>query len=161
LWPIFRDKILQSPPLVRERTQVLFFLYSDVLERNTDAGTSAHRTDLWPLFVHKREHDGRERLQVGALLESVLPESKSLERNYSPLWTLWRTEKNPATKTESRSFLWNLYRQDRTADTRKTSFLLGLVQHEKTAVGQSWRLFYLPFGSSQKAPAPPVPAVGK
>lgn len=149
LWPLYKYNRFHSDPLDRERTRVLFFLYSDITEKNTQTGDSFRRTDLWPFFTKRRTLDGNERLQILSILEPLLPNSKSIERNYSPLWSLWRSEKNAKTDSTSQSLLWNLYRRDVTPDSRKTSLLFGLFQSSKNAEGRRWRLFYIPFGNKK------------
>jgi hypothetical protein len=146
LWPIYKYNRLTAPPAFRERTRILFFLYSGVNERNLDTEETARRTDLWPLFTYKRTFEGDQRLQIGALLEPLLPGSKSIERNYSPLWSIWRSEHNAETGASSQSFLWNLYRRDTSSDSRKCSLLFGLFQYQSDSSGKRVRLFYIPFG---------------
>jgi len=149
LWPLYKYNRVHSDPLDRERTRVLLFLYSDVNEKNTETGRVRERTALWPLFTHRREFDGNSRLQILALLEPVLPLSKSVERNWSPLWSLWRSENNPTTGAASQSLLWNLYRRETTPASRKCSLLFGLFQYSSEAEAKRFRLFYIPFGKSQ------------
>ena len=144
LWPVYKYNRVHSDPLDRERTRLLLYLYSDVIEKNTEAGTFLRRRDCWPLFTHRRDWNGNKRLQVLALLEPFLPNNKSIERNYSPLWSLWRDETNAKNGAHSQSLLWNLYRRETGTNSSKTSVLFGLVQHSSTADGGRWRLFYLP-----------------
>lgn len=145
LWPLYKYNRLHSDPLDRERTRILFFLYSDTRQLNTQTKKAARRIDCWPLFTKTEAFDGSSRLQVLALLEPILANNKSIERNYSPLWSIWRSEKNGKTGATSQSLLWNLYRHQVEADGgRKTSFLLGLFQHGKTPNGTSLRLFFVP-----------------
>jgi len=152
LWPVYKYNRLLSEPLDRERTRILFFLYSDVTEKNTQTGAALRRTDFWPLFTHRRDFDGNERLQILSVLEPLLPNNKSIERDYSPLWSLWRSEKNAVTKAASQSLLWNLYRRDTTLGTRKCSLLFGLFQYQSGAVGKRWRVFYVPLGKPKAGP---------
>lgn len=112
LWPIYTHKGIKGESLDRQRTRLLYFLYSRTVERNTETQAAKTRTDLWPLFTYQRNFDGRSRLQILAPLEPILPTSKSIERNYSPLWSLWRSESNPKTGAHFQSLLWNLYRQE-------------------------------------------------
>lgn len=147
-WPIYKYNRLYSPPLERERTRILFFLYSDTTEKNLDANADMHRVDFWPFFTFKRDLDGKQRLQILALLEPILPNNKSVERDYSPIWSLWRAEKNPKTKGSSQSLLWNLYRRDVTTTSKKCSLLFGLFQYESAPDGKRWRLFYFPVGTT-------------
>ena len=140
---------MDAPPFLRERTRGLFFLYSDVREANTDTGAARERHDFWPLFTHRVDMNGNERLQILAPLEPFLPGNKGMERNYSPVWSLWRAENNPKTGARSQSLLWNLYRRDATAESSHCSLLFGLVQREKTSAGSRWRLFHLPRSESR------------
>ena len=139
--------------LDRERTRILLFLYSDLIERNRTAGTAMERTALWPLFTARRDHNGNERLQLLAPLEPLVPGNTGIERNYSPLWSIWRGERNAKTGASSQSFLWNLYRRDITPETKKCSLLFGLFHYQSGPEGTLWRLFYIPFGKKLKAPA--------
>jgi len=143
-WPIYKFNRVRADPLDRQRMRILFFLYSDLDEKNTARGTSHHRTDLWPLFTARRDHNGNERLQLFAPLEPLLPENESIERLYSPIWSIWRSEKNPKTGASSDSFLWNLYRRDETKTEKKITFLFGLFQYRVSEEGKHLRLFYVP-----------------
>jgi hypothetical protein len=144
LWPLYKFNRVTAEPLDRQRTRILFFLYSDLIEKNTTRKTAKHRTDLWPLFTARRDHDGNERLQIFAPLEPMLPENESIERLYSPLWSIWRSEKNGKTGAYSESFLWNLYRRDETKNEKKVTFLFGLFQYRADENGKHVRLFYIP-----------------
>jgi hypothetical protein len=145
LWPIYKYNRVTAEPLDRQRTRILFFLYSDLTERDTLAGTTLRQTDFWPLFHARRDPNGNETLQVFALLEGWLPSSPGIERVYSPLWSIWRSQKNGKTGAKSQAFLWNLYRQETTTQSRKYSLLFGLFQYESGPEGRRWRVFYLPF----------------
>ena len=81
--------------LDRERTRILFYLFSDVTEKNIETGAERKRVDFWPLFTWHRDFNGNSRLQILALVESALPNNRGVERNWSPLWSLWRSENNP------------------------------------------------------------------
>ena len=144
LWPIYKFNRVHSDPLDRRRTRICFFLYSNVIEKNTESGAAKHRVDLWPFFTYHRDFTGNTRLQVLAPLEPYLPNNKSIERDYSQLWSLWRSERNPRTGAASQSLLWNLYRHDVTPKERKTSAFFGLFQSKSSSAGKSVRLFYIP-----------------
>jgi hypothetical protein len=134
--------------------RILFFLYTDVEEKNTESGTISERKDLWPLYTYRSDHQGRRRLQILAPLEPILPHSKSIERNYSPLWSLWRSERNVATGASSQSLLWNLFRHETDDHSKKCSLLFGLFQYDSHSEGRRWRLFYIPFGARPPIEAP-------
>ena len=150
LWPIYKYNRATAPPLDRERTRILLFLYSDLIERDMTNNTALHRVDLWPLFTWRKDHQDRQRLQVLAPLEPLLPHNKSIERLYSPLWSVYTQEENPETGASSKSLLWNLFRCEHRPGSRKHSFLFGLFQHEKIEGKTRWRVFYIPFGRGTK-----------
>lgn len=152
LWPLYKYNRLRNAPLDRERTRILWFVYSFVSEKNTETGKASGRVDLWPLFAHRRGLNGSTRLQVLALLEPILPTNKSIERDWSPIWSLWRSENNATNGATSQSLLWNLFRRDTTATTKKCSLLFGLFQYSSQPEGKRWRFFYVPFGRRQIQP---------
>lgn len=155
LWPLYRTRNKQSDAMEFQRTSILFFLYTD--SRLTEKATQRvqRRSDLWPLFTARRAMDGRERLQILAPLEPLLVNNAGLQRSWSPLWSLWRAEKNPATGASSQSLLWNLYRQERAPGTKKCSLLFGLVRYHSTPSGARWRILFLPLGKPSVEAHPP------
>jgi hypothetical protein len=144
VWPVYKFNSLHSPPLDHRRTRIFFFLYQNTADSNTDTSKVKRRVDLWPLFVYHHDFDGGTRLQILALLETFFPTSPGIERNWSPLWSVWRSENNPATGANSQSFLWNFYRRDATPNTKKISCCLGLYQYQTNAETKELRLFYIP-----------------
>lgn len=153
-WPIYKYNRFHSESVERERTRIALFLFSDITEKHLETGKTRHRVDAWPFLTFQRDLDGNQRWQALSLLEPLLPNSKSIERNYSPLWALWRSERNARTGAESQSALFNLYRQDTLVSTnaptsasvtnKKGSMLLGLVQWQVTPEGRKAKWFYLP-----------------
>jgi hypothetical protein len=152
-WPFYIHKRSTTPTFERERHRFLYFGYSDLREEDRTRGEALRRRDLWPLFAWRRDREGLERLQVLAPLEGIFPSNKSIERLYSPIWAVWRSEANPKAHASSRSLLWNLWRQEQRRDYRRSSVLFGLIQTEKTPTGRSWRILGL--GPRQQRPAPP------
>jgi hypothetical protein len=155
-WPLYYHKDILRDPLERHTTRVAFFVYTDIETRNRKTGKTGHRTDLWPLFIARRDLEGNERFQMLALLEPIIPENKSVQRLYSPLWALWRAENNPGTGVRTQSLLWNLYRHESRPQSKKCSLLFGLIQYHSTPEGKRWRFLYLPTGGRATVdPAPP------
>jgi hypothetical protein len=149
LWPIYKCNRVRSAPLDRRRTRICFFLYSDLTEKNTETEAVLRRVDFWPFFTHRRDFNGNSRLQVVALMEPFLPTSKSIRRDYSPLWSVWRSEKNPRAGATSQSLLWNLYRHEATPAAKKCSLLFGLFQYQSSPEGSRMRLFYVPLSRAR------------
>jgi hypothetical protein len=147
LWPFYRYKRLHTVTLDERRTRVLFYLFENVTEKNIATGAEKRRVDAWPFFTYHRDFNGNNRLQILALLEPVLPNNRGVERNWSPLWSVWRSENNLQTGASSRSLLWNLYRRDTGPAARKCSLLFGLFQYQSDPDARRLRLFYIPTGN--------------
>jgi len=144
LWPLYQYHGFHNDTLDQQRTRVMFYLYVNVKEKNLQTGAEKRRLDMWPFFISRRDFNGNFRLQIFAPLESVLANNRGIERNWSPLWSLWRAEDNPKTGASSRSLLWNLYRCDKTPDAKKISLLFGLFQYQSSGETNKLRLFYIP-----------------
>jgi hypothetical protein len=143
IWPLYRYKWYHSAPLDQKRKSVLFYLYVNVLEANTETLAHEQRVAMWPFFTWNRDFNGNERLQVLAPIEVVLPTNRGIERNWSPLWSLWRAEKNPRAGADSESLLWNLYRREAGPEHKKISLLFGLFQYQRDWGTCRTRLFYV------------------
>jgi hypothetical protein len=143
LWPVYKFNRIHSDPLDRRRTRIFFFLYSDTVVKNTETGATRRRVDLWPFFTHRRDFDGKTRLQVLAVVEPYLPGSHKVERDYAPVYSFWRAENNPQTGAASQSLLWNLYRRETGPGTKKCSLLFGLFQYQSDAEGKHLRLLHI------------------
>ena len=151
LWPLYTYGRTHSDPLDLRRTRVLFYLYSDVTEKNTQTGAQKERLDMWPFFTWHHDFNGNERLQILAPLEPAVPDNRGIERNWSPLWSLWRAEANPRAGGTSRSLLWNLYRAEQWPAHKKVSLLFGLFQYQCDGGNRRTKLFY--FTVSKKSAA--------
>jgi hypothetical protein len=144
LWPIYQFKRTHSDPLDLQRTRILIYLFENTVEKNTATGVDERRVDAWPFFTYHRDFNGNHRLQILALVEPALPNNRGVERNWSPLWSLWVSENNPKTGASSQSFLWNLYRHEKTPASKKCSLLFGLFQYQSDTEMRRLRLFYIP-----------------
>jgi len=154
-WPVYKYGRAHAEGFDRRRTRILFYLYSHIDEKNTETGAVRRRTDFWPLFKYSQDLHGNSRLQVLALIESFLPGSHKIERDYSPIWSIWRSEHNAKTGAASQSLLWNLYRRDKRPDSTKVSMLFGLYQSEKGAHAKTKKLFFIPIVRDKHAPRTP------
>ncbi len=144
LWPAYKFNRVHSDPLDRTRTRLFLFFYSDTIQKNTQTGTFQRRKDLWPFFTYRHDYNGNTYFQMFAPLEPILPTSKAVDRDYSPMWSAWRAEHNPKAGASSQSLLWNLYRRQTTPESKKCSLLFGLFQYQSGTNGTHVRLFYIP-----------------
>ena len=144
LWPVYMFKRTHSDPLDMRRTRILVYMYQNVVEKNTATGADKRRLDAWPFFTYHRDFNGNNRLQILAPLEPVLPNNSRIERNWSPLWSIWVSENNRQTGASSQSLLWNLYRHESASESKKCSLLFGLFQYQSGLEMKKLRLFYIP-----------------
>ena len=108
LWPLYKIEEIHSPLLDRRRDRVLFFLYSNLNERDVEQDKlRVHRTALWPLFNYQTVK-GVTTFSTLAILEPFFPENESIERNWAPLYRLY-IHKSDRQGNQATSFLWNLY----------------------------------------------------
>jgi len=153
LGPLYKTSELKTDKILRQRSSVMVRLYQHMREERKKTGEVKDRHDLWPLFTHVRDGDTR-RLQLFSPIGPLLPgDKKGIERNYSPLFALWRSEENTAMGRSSRSFLFNFYRAEQAPEAKKCSLLFGLVRYKKNEEGREWRLLWLlPFRSKAATP---------
>jgi len=142
LWPLFWQRHTRGEALERDLARFGFFLYTDITDRDRATGQTKRRTDVWPLFTARRDFAGNEQFQLFAPIEAILPGNPSVARNWSPLWSVWRSEKNAQTGAHSQSLLWNLYRSETAPGVRKCSLLFGLIRYQAGPDGSRWRWLY-------------------
>ena len=148
LWPLYSYKRTQADPLDKFTERFGFLFYVTAVEKNTAAGTQKKRIDAWPLFTWKKEFNGNQRLQILAPLEPAMPNNRGIENNWSPLWSLFRSEDNLKTGAASRSILWNLYRRESSPEHKKVSLLFGLFRYQSDKEARRTELFYVTVSSS-------------
>ncbi|MGH7951830.1 MAG: hypothetical protein ACREFE_07925 [Limisphaerales bacterium] len=157
LYPLYKFNRLRTASLDERRTRVMFYLFENTTDKNLETGAEKRRVDAWPFFTYHRDFNGNNRLQILAPIEPVLPDNSGIERNWSPLWSLWRSENNVKTGAHSQSLLWNLYRRETTPTSKKCSLLFGLFQYQSGSGIKKMRLFYIPILKTK----PPVHLAAK
>jgi len=143
LWPLYQHRQLDTTLIERNRKRFLNFLYSHTHELHKETGRIEDRADLWPLFTHQRDSDGRARLILLSPIEPFLPGSEAARRIYSPIFAVWRSQSDARTGRTSKSFLWNLARCETAPDTEKCSLLFGLFRYKKQREVKEWRLLWV------------------
>lgn len=138
LFPLYLRTEDEVPGTLTVRDRVLWWLYSD--ERQTGKDGARRRVDAWPFFLYVRDLEGHVRFQALALLEAMLPGNEWVERNYSPLWSLYTMRRSPQ-GAEVHSFLWNLLRHEETPATRSIEVLGPLLRYHEAAGEAQLSLF--------------------
>jgi len=111
LWPLIFDEQVDRGEAIARRSYILPFYYADV-HRNRpihagEEGAVTHRYHkIWPLYSYLRDGD---QVRVRSLDLWPLKNTPSVERNWSPLWTIFsHVAAGENTDTE---VLWGLYRR--------------------------------------------------
>lgn len=173
LWPIYRYDSLTSADFTRERSRILFFLYSDNLEKWPKEGSEKRRTAFWPLFLYNRDPRGVSTFSFPALVEPIL-DRDGIEQSWAPLWRLYQQKWNEKGDSTA-SLLWNLYWHESRGKAlawelypllyyrggeRMTdmSILKGLIRYRSEGSQQKINLLWLPFGITwgEQSPAKSV-----
>jgi len=144
LWPGYTTRTLDTGPALITRTRVMLYLWSEVKEEIKETGEMRRRQNAWPFMTRMKYYDGSTRLQVFAPLEPMLPANETIERVFSPLWSVYRAQYNATNGAASQSLFWNLYRHDATAEMKRWSLLYGLFQGRQTKDEETLRIFFIP-----------------
>ena len=134
LWPVYKFNAAHSAPLDRRSTRIFF---SCSKTPRTPTLKPARAPVVWICgrsLVYHRDFDGNSRLQLIAPVETFTANDPWVERDWSPLWSLWRAENDVKTGASSQSLLWNLYRREKSPGTKKISFLFGLFQYHSNGL---------------------------
>ncbi|NQU39318.1 MAG: hypothetical protein HQ523_05145 [Lentisphaerae bacterium] len=175
LWPFVHTDHIERSKQTVDRFSIFPFIYHErvgppvggepiapALE-SPEAEVSARYFKLWPLLSYQR--DGASS-RVRCLELWPLKHTAPIERNLTPLWTLYSRVATP--EQLEHELLWGLFRYRREGETgrhlslfplfstsrcegeaeqRSWSFLLGLLGHERDEARSTWRLlWFLKFG---------------
>jgi hypothetical protein len=58
--------------------------------------------------------------------EGAFPSNEGIARSWSPVWSLYRHERDAKTGRQSRSLLWNLWRQESGPEGTRNGLFFGL-----------------------------------
>jgi hypothetical protein len=163
LWPLYRIEEKQFSTLSQTRSRVLFFLFTNLVEREKESERlELHRTLFWPLFGYRHE-EGVSHFYTLALLEPIFQYSDGITRNWSPLWRIYQQKWDDQGNSVS-SALWNIFWHERSqkglawelfpflsyrhepAVLREWSILKGLIRVHNEGEKKRLHLFYLPWG---------------
>lgn len=153
LWPLVWDGWTAHAGYDAHRFRLLpFFHYESTIATQPNgphaAGEARARYwKLWPLLSWERQAQAS---RVRLLELWPLRSTAGIERNWAPIWTLYRREKNP--DTVSHHLLWGLYRQTKGAETMEWSLLKGLAGYKKSEKGRCFRLLFFRFGDEGGQP---------
>jgi hypothetical protein len=164
LWPLLRVAGWTEADITRNRTQFLYFLYWNEVQRSTQRpnAAAAELTHLWPLFSHWDNGAGHRQWQFFSPFEVFFPRNEEVRHAWTPFLALARHEQR-SPGNERTSFLWNAITWERHAREERTEWhigpLLGVTRQageQRVSIGNGlfgfhrelgsgWRMFWLDF----------------
>ncbi len=153
LWPIVWNSRVRSLDSEQHRFRIIPVIHyeSTLLTKPAgplDTGDAVSRYwKVWPVMSWERNgEDARFRL----LDLWPLRNTPGIERNWAPIWTLYRRESS--TETVSHHVLWGLYRQSRGDDSMEWTLLKGFAGYKRSGNERRYRFLFIRFGSEEAQP---------
>jgi len=160
LWPLIQLREGQSRDHEYRRNMLFPFVYHEATRPLSTGGVTRAAVDgrhlkIWPLMSYERQQD-ETRFRLLSLWP--LKNTRGMERNWVPIWTLYDRIRTPEQLDES--LLWGLWRRRVDEDSRrvslfplfsarregtearKWSFLMGLAGYEREGLRKTYRLLY-------------------
>ncbi len=144
LWPIFWRQHFDRGDAVTKRFLGLPFLYFDTTRprgggpaEGGDPDPDSLSRKIWPFFSYRAEEDAA-RFRLLDLWP--LKQTPAIERNYAPLWTLYRWER--VGEAREQELLWGLWHARRDAEGDQAMSLFPLFDRARSGDGEeaSWSL---------------------
>lgn len=153
LWPIIWNSKIEYLNTDENRRRIIPFVHyeSQVVKKPFDSYVAGDVTSrywkLWPLMSWERNGDA---VRYRFLDLWPLRNTAGIERNWAPIWTLYRRESN--TETVSHHLLWGLYRQSRSEDAIEWSLLKGLAGYKRNGNERCFRVLFFRMGNVEGEP---------
>ena len=162
LWPLYRNQRWSADGVAQQKDQLLFFFYWSLAQQSltNPSAAPARKTHLWPLFSAWDNGAGRRQVQALSPFEVFFPGNENVRQLWSPLFALYRYERNPDTSVRH-SLFWNAVTYQRSpvarefhfgplfsikddAERRRIALLNGVLGLQRRA-GERWRFFLFDF----------------
>ncbi len=151
LWPLYSWRSHKLDDYEIKKRAIAYFLYKDVQNiPRVEGGRDSRAINLWPLFTYRRLPDGTAYFNFISPLETFLQDNAPRERNWRPLWTLFRWDKDEEGNHVS-SFLWNTFRTESTKKGVKVDLrpIIPVISYENTDEKDKFHILGGLFGYSK------------
>lgn len=137
LWPLWREARWIDGGILRERTQLLYFLIWNETQRAASgrARGEAGLTHLWPFVSHWQDASGHEQWQAPSPLEVFFPGNPRVREAWNPLFALVRHEASGEGASRT-TLLWNAISWEQREAGRVRSFHLGPLLSVESSPGE-------------------------
>lgn len=151
LWPLYSWRSHELDDYEIKKKAIAYFLYKDVQNiPKVEGGRDSRAINLWPLFTYRRLPDGTAYFNFISPLETFLQDNAPRERNWRPLWTIFRWDKDEEGNHVS-SFLWNTFRTESTKKGVKVELrpIIPVISYENTDEKNKFHILGGLFGYSK------------
>lgn len=158
LWPFIKQQNWIEQSVAIHQEQFLYFLFWHQEQKNAQTGEFlGNKTHFWPFYSYWNNGKGHEQVQALSPFEVFFPNNKMIREIYTPLFSLYRYEKDG--NTIRQSFLFKLFyeKQDPLGQHLKYSIFLeyknkpqekyfsllkGLLEYKRIKEEKSFRVFW-------------------
>lgn len=151
LWPLYSWRSHKLEDYEIKKKAIAYFLYKDVQNiPRVEGGRDSRAINLWPLFTYRRLPDGTAYFNFISPLETFLQDNPPRERNWRPLWTIFRWDRDEEGNHVS-SFLWNTFRTESTKKGVKVELrpIIPVISYENTVEKDKFHILGGLFGYSK------------
>ncbi len=159
LWPFIKQQNWIEQSVAIHQEQFLYFLFWHQEQKNAQTGEFlGNKTHFWPFYSYWNNGKGHEQVQALSPFEVFFPNNKMIREIYTPLFSLYRYEKDG--NTIRQSFLFKLFyeKQDPLGQHLKYSIFLeyknkpqekyfsllkGLLEYKRIKEEKSFRIFWI------------------
>ena len=146
LWPVFSSsRTVEADVIAHRRRAAPVFVFEKKVLRD-DSAPAAELSEVsrywhvWPLMSYRR---AGESSRVRLLELWPIKDSPPVERNWSPLWTLYRrTDNAGVVENDTLWFVWHS-EKEAAAERREWSLLKGFVSYKKEPENRQLRLLWV------------------
>ena len=95
LWPLYSWRKHELEDYEIKKKAIAYFLYKDVQNiPKVEGGRDSRAINLWPLFTYRRTTDDKAYFNFISPLETFLQDNAPRERNWVPIWTIFRWDRD-------------------------------------------------------------------
>ncbi len=131
MWPLVAYSEGRDDEFAFERRQFLYILYWDktVYNLSEPEAEPSRLVHLWPFYTEYHDGHGITQAQLFSPFAVFFPNSEPVKKLYSPLFALFRMERNANTGVTEQGVLWDFVHETKTEDS--TRFTVGpLLEHD-------------------------------
>lgn len=159
LWPFIKQQNWIEQSVAIHQEQFLYFLFWHQEQKNAQTGEFlGNKTYFWPIYSYWNNGKGHEQIQVLSPFEVFSPTNKMIKNIYTPLFSLYRYEKNGDVICQN--FLFNLFNEKQDSSgchfkyaifleyknrpqEKFFSLLKGLFEYKKIEGQKSFRILWI------------------